>query len=203
MPAAEAVAASQPLGRSLSRAYLRLGVAAVAWSSIICWCFVVLRGEAWNDAARAAFWLLQAIGTYLLALVGWVLYNRIRNRVFGPVPRRAGEQRTFDKDYYGRAVAVAPGADFSQQHLVLAYIDNKKVYCRPTDEDVEERHEAAASGGLKALAAAVGAEGATEAGPASEDVKALAAAVSMHSDAGGHVPDESEVIESENRGDDV
>ena len=193
MPPADAAVVNLQKGRSPARAVARLGAAAVAWGAVVCWCFVVFRGDGLGEAAKAAFWLLQALGAYLGALTVWVLFNRVRRRMFGPVPRLAGEDRAFDKDYYGRAVAVAPGADFAQQHLVLEYVDNQKVYRAPNEDEAGLR-PAAASDGLKALAAAVGAGAAPQlangTGP-SEASEAAVGSASLEPVSAAHHPEEA------------
>jgi hypothetical protein len=149
-----------------TRALVRVIVVALVWGVFVSWCLIVMRGQALFEAGKAAAWLLRVISVYLGLLALWVIYNKLLIVFRGPTKVLAGEARTFDRDYFGRPVAVAAGARFQDQHLVLEYKDNQKVYRIPDAEEAAQ--EAVVESDVKTLAAAVGAR-ASAAPPSSSD----------------------------------
>jgi hypothetical protein len=125
-------------------------------------------GDAIFEAAKAISWLIRVVSLYLGALAFWIIYNKVLFAVRGPSKLRAGEQRAFDKDYFGRPVAVATGTELRDQHLVLEYADGRKVYRAPVIEHLTGAAEAAVAGELKALAVAAGAGASPQRASASE-----------------------------------
>ena len=139
-----------------TRTIVRLGVVAVVWGCFFSWCLVVMGGDALFEAAKAISWLIRVVSLYLGALAFWIIYNKVLLAVRGPSKLRAGEQRGFDKDYFGRPVAVARGTELRDQHLVLEYADGQKVYRTPAIDRLAGAAEAVVASELKALAAAAG-----------------------------------------------
>ena len=155
--AIEATGDAPPRDRVPNRAILRVSVVAATWGGLLSWFLLVLTGESVVEASHTLFWLLRILGFYLGALACWVVYNKTLYTVRGPSKLHAGEERTFDTDYFGRPVHVATGADLTHQHLVLAYEDGRKVYRAPTPDEASPAQEPAIAAGVKALAAAAGA----------------------------------------------
>ncbi len=139
-----------------SRAILRVTAVAALWGGFLSWSLVVMDGDALLEAAKAVSWLLRVIGFYLGALALWVIYNRVLHTVRGPSKIRIGEVRALDKDYFGRPVSIAAGTRFSDQHLVLEYLNSQKVYRAPTAEEAGEADETLVASDVKALATAAG-----------------------------------------------
>jgi hypothetical protein len=163
--------AAAPKRRVRTRALVRVSVVAAAWGAFVCWWLLVMQGEALMEAARAAFWLLRTLSVYLGLLACWVILNKAMSAAWGPPKLRAGEQPAFDKDYFGRPVAVASGATFNDQHLVLAYEDGRKLYRTPTADDMRLAPETAVSANVRALAAAAGAGVSPSSSPSAEEAE--------------------------------
>lgn len=164
-----AVEEAPPRERVQNRAILRVSVVAGTWGALLSWFLMVLTGDSVAEASHTAFWLLRIFCFYLGALALWVIYNKALYRLRGPSTLRGGEERTFDKDYFGRPVQIADGVDLTHQHLVLAYEDGRKVYRAPTVDEAQPTGEPAVAAGVKALAAAAAAAGQSSPAPQQED----------------------------------
>ena len=152
-----AAATAPPRERVGNRAILRISAVAGTWGVVLSWFLIVLVEDDIVEATHTVYWLLRILCFYLGALALWVVYNKALFAFRGRSKLHAGEERTFDKDYFGRPVEVATGVDLTHQHLVLAYEDGRKVYRAPiSEEEAPSAAEPAVASGVKALAAAAG-----------------------------------------------
>ena len=175
MPAGEATIARPQRVRVRAKTIGLVGLLAGLWGGFASWCVLVMRGEAVAEASRAGAWLGAVIGGYLLLTVMWIAFNAMLYLVRGPIQVAGVGEPSFEKDYFGRPLAVDEASDFRDQHLVLEFRDGKKVYRGP---DGAEESEAAVAGELRSLAAAAGADR----GPAPEQAPASRDAPRSHAD---------------------
>ena len=141
------------------KALARLALLALLWGGFVCWCLMVMRGQALTEALKAVTWLGSVLAAYLGLTALWIAYNAMLYLLRGPVSVQATEEPTFEKDYFGRPVAVSTEANFEDQHLVLEFKEGKKVYRAPDPAEVEVatgEDEGMIAGGLQNLAAAAG-----------------------------------------------
>ncbi len=155
MSAGEAIIAQPQRPRVRVRAKALVGIVLLAalWGCFFSWCLLVMRGPALVEAWRALTWLATVLSAYLAATVMWIAFNALLYLLRGPARVEAATESAFEKDYFGRPLAVATGAAFSDQYLVLEYKDGKKIYRVP---DADESLEPAVAGDLRSLAAAAG-----------------------------------------------
>ncbi|MEZ5366895.1 MAG: hypothetical protein R2748_32295 [Bryobacterales bacterium] len=139
-----------------NRSILRVSVVAGVWGALLSWFLIVLTGDSIVEASHTLFWLLRILCVYLGSLAAWVIFNKALFAVRGPSRLHAGEQRAFDKDYFGRPVEVDENIDIRlSQHLVLVYENDRKIYRAPLEVEGAET-ETAVGVGIRAMAAAVG-----------------------------------------------
>lgn len=137
------------------RAILRMAVLGMIWAAFLSWCWRALQGSALNQVRATLESLGMVLLTYLVALTVWIVVRTWLHQVKAERVAEPFEEPAFTKDYFGRAVSVAAGASFGDQHLVLEYADGKKRYRAPA---IEEEEESAAASSLRMLAAAAGAD---------------------------------------------
>lgn len=144
--------------RVRGKAIARSALLAALWGGFFCWCLLVMRGQALVEASKAVNWLATVLAGYLGLTALWIAYNAMLYLVRGPAQVEAAEEPTFEKDYFGRPIALADGSSFSDQHLVLEFKEGKKVYraVRVDENEIAAQSDADAGQDLRRLAAAAG-----------------------------------------------
>ncbi len=165
------------------RVVIRFSVAGFVWCVFVCWFLLVMRGPAVLAAVRAVAWLTVALGCYVALLSYWIVYNKALYALGATPQPEQGEEAAFEKDYFGRPLAVEAHAELEDQYLVMELDEEKKLYRAPNSEEMAARIESEHGDDLLSLAAAAGAAVAP-AGPAPAQVRA--------GDAGNQAADEAE-----------
>ena len=144
--------------RVQAKTIARVALLAGLWGGFFCWCLLVMRGQALVEASKAVSWLATVLAGYLGLTALWIAYNAMLYLVRGPATVEATAEPTFEKDYFGRPIAVAEASAFSDQHLVLEFKEGKKVYRTVIADELAEvaSADAADTGDLARLAAAAG-----------------------------------------------
>ena len=125
-------------------------VTAAAWLGFLWFSARVISGTDVDHVIQAALWLGRLVTAYWFLLVAWIGFNIVLYRMRGPVQPKAAAAVDFSKDYFGRKVVVAEGANLRASHLVMDLEDDVKMYSIGQGPTTEEEEETESLGALAA-----------------------------------------------------